>query len=168
MMPTRGTKLAGAIALVFLGAGLVAVAACENQRGTYVYRGRRFNGKCLEPTRALDVIEIEVQPALCAPVCLTQNDYDGGRSVYVSNVCPPYPPGFDTSGQDPLCLPALIAADDVDSCLPDGGADADAGPALPDASDAGPDADDASPDASDAGADADDSGPDASDASDAG
>ncbi len=166
----KTTRVVGAIALFSLAAALVAVAACENQTGTYVYRGRQYDPKekCLGATRALDVIDLTTEPALCAPVCLVQTKYDGGEAVYVSNVCPPYPPDFDTSGSNALCPEALVAADNASGCVPqppDAGPDAapdatveDAAPT--DASDAAPldgapaDASDGAP--TDAGTDADD------------
>ena len=48
--------------LLAAGAGLVALVACENQSGTYVYRGRKYDPgtKCLEAPRALDVIEVDL------------------------------------------------------------------------------------------------------------
>ncbi|MBK8213814.1 MAG: hypothetical protein IPK71_08690 [Myxococcales bacterium] len=146
--------------LLAAGAGLVALVACENQSGTYVYRGRKYDPgtKCLEAPRALDVIEVEQLPALCVDTCLTQKDYDGGLAVYVSQTCPPYPPGFDVSGKEPLCVPALEAAKNASGCIPpppDGGPDASGDADTPDAST--PDA--STPDASDA------SIPDAGDAS---
>lgn len=162
-----GALALGAVAVAVLGS---AGVACDNQKGTFVYRGRKYDPekKCLDDLRALDVIEVEMQPALCAPVCLVQKDYDGGDAVYVSDVCPPYPPGFDTSGSHPLCAPALLAFDTRGGCLPeppDASADADAAPAdassdtgtdadVPDGSDAGTDAD--APDANDAASDASD------------
>lgn len=144
-------RVAVGISLV-AGAGLVALvalAACEAQVGTYVYRGRKYDPEkqCLEATKSLDVVDSTQEPALCLAVCLVQNAYDGGRATYVSTTCPPYPYGFDTSGKDPSCAAALRAADQKSGCLPpppDGGPDA-----APDASLA-----DASNDAaSDAGAD---------------
>jgi hypothetical protein len=99
-------------------------------------------------------------------------DYDGGLAVYVSQTCPPYPPGFDVSGKEPLCVPALRAAEQATGCVPappDGGLDASDDAERPDAQT--PDAQ--SPDAGDAGTDAQspdagDASPDAADASDAG
>lgn len=162
--------------LLAAGAGLVALVACENQSGTYVYRGRKYNPetKCLEAPRALDVIEVEQLPALCVDTCLTQKDYDGGLAVYVSQTCPPYPPGFDVSGREPLCVPALEAASRATGCLPpppDGGPDAtdDARSPDADAPDAGGDgaSPDAGTDAGDGGG-AGDAGGDGGDAGDAG
>lgn len=159
---SRGSTLRSgafvAFGLLVIG-GLVAVAACDDQVGTYVYRGRKYDPEkqCLEAIRSLDVIDSKTEPALCAPVCLVQTAYDGGRAVYVSSTCPPYPFGFDTTGKDPMCVPALTAADRVGGCLPappDGGRDGAPEPvdASLDASDAGTDASqvDASSDSGDA------------------
>lgn len=161
--------------LLAAGAGLVALVACENQSGTYVYRGRKYDPgtKCLEAPRALDVLEVDQLPALCVDTCLTQRDYDGGLAVYVSQTCPPYPPGFDVSGKEPLCVPALEAAKWAKGCIPpppDGGPDATDDASLPDAEtpDAAVDgAPDAGTDSGDAGA-AGDASNDGGDAVDAG
>lgn len=164
----KTTRVVGAIALFSLAAALVAVAtmtACDNQKGTYVYRGRLYNPaqKCLDPTRALDIIEIEREPALCAPACLVQNKtYDGGTAVYVSDVCPPYPPEFDTSGSHPLCPEAVLAFDNRRTCGLDGGPDPE-----PDAQVADTGAQDAS-DADSPPSDASDSGSSDAGTSDAG
>ena len=156
--PRLAPRLAIAIGLLAFG-GLFAVVACD-RTGTYVYRGRKYDPtkQCLEAVRSLDVVEATNEPALCVPVCLVQTSYDGGTAVYVSSTCPPYPYGLDTSGKDPMCVPALRAADQVSGCLPlppDGGPDASPDATVPeppsDASvDASPDASDGSPsDASD-------------------
>jgi len=152
----RLPRLAIAIGLLGFG-GLFAVVACD-RTGTYVYRGRKYDPtkQCLEAVRSLDVVEATSEPALCVPVCLVQTSYDGGTGVYVSGTCPPYPYGFDMSGKDPLCVPALRAADQVSGCLPlppDGGPDASPDATVPEPSDASVDAStEASVDASDASA----------------
>jgi hypothetical protein len=161
------TRFVLAIGLLAFG-GLIAAVACD-QTGTAVYRGRRYDPdkRCLEATRALDVVEAKGPPDLCLPICLVQTAYDGGIGVYVSSTCPPYPYGFDLSGKEPLCAPALRAADQVSGCLPlppDGGPDAS-----PDATVPEPPSDasiDASPDASMDGSDASASDAAPSDASD--
>ncbi len=155
--PRLASRLAIAIGLLGFG-GLFAVMACD-RTGTYVYRGRKYDPtkQCLEAVRSLDVVEATNEPALCVPVCLVQTSYDGGTGVYVSSTCPPYPYGFDLSGKDPMCAPALRAADQVSGCLPlapDGGPDASPDATVTELSDASPDASnatDAAPDASEAG-----------------
>ena len=173
----RGSRVAVAVGLVAcVCAGLVVVAACDNQAGTYVYRGRRYNPEkmCLEDRRALDVVDSNREPALCLPICLVQTAYDGGLGVYVSSTCPPYPYGFDTTGREPTCVAALRAARQANGCLsplPDGGPDAAPDSGADASADGGEDAsadaatdggvtdatvrdaspEDASPDANDAG-----------------
>ncbi len=78
---------------------------------------------CLGTESSIDVVEGDT-PGSCAPVCLVRAkdpNADGGRSVYVSTMCAPYPPGFDTSGADPACPRALEAQSRNDTCLSDGG-----------------------------------------------
>jgi hypothetical protein len=113
-------RVAAALAVV---AGTTLVIACKDD-GTHVYVGRFFREErsCLGTTSALDVISGDV-PGECAPVCLIQRRAEGGRSVYVATMCPPYPTPaeFDLSGTDPVCVPALDALARNDTCATDGG-----------------------------------------------
>jgi hypothetical protein len=74
---------------------------------------------CVGAPIALDVVE-GPDPGGCAATCIVRSG-DGGRDVYVSTMCAPYPPFHDTTGADPLCGPALAAFARTDLCLSDGG-----------------------------------------------
>ena len=109
--------LAGAAAICILHA-----QGCKND-GTHVFEGRLYveARHCLGTTSSVDVISGD-DPGQCAPICLRQTRSEGGHAIYVTTMCPPYPgPDYDTSGQDPLCAPALSALARGDTCLSDGG-----------------------------------------------
>lgn len=100
-------------------------AACGDT--THVYSGRLYVERrdCLGTTSSIEVAEGDLPEGLCAPTCLVQRTSpDGGAPVYVSNMCPPYPYGFDTDGRDPRCTAALAAFARGDTCLLDGGSSA--------------------------------------------
>lgn len=96
------------------------VSACGEP--SHVFNGRLYlsDRDCLAATTSLDVVPGE-PPGTCDPACLVQSLGDGGRSVYVSTMCPPYPFAFDASGSDPRCPEALAALARGDRCLEDGG-----------------------------------------------
>ena len=95
-------------------------AACSDP--AYVYVAARYDevNDCLAETAALDVVRGKYTENPCDPVCLVRKDGQGvlgstpadggGPVVFVSTVCPPYPPEFDTSGTTPACTPALAAS----------------------------------------------------------
>ncbi len=89
---------------------------------THVYEGRLYVERraCLGTTASVDVVEGD-RAGECGPTCLTQPEQDGGRAVYVATMCPPYPFGFDASGNDLACASALSALERNDTCLLDGG-----------------------------------------------
>jgi hypothetical protein len=101
-------------------APVAVVYACGDP--SYVFDGRLFveHRGCLGTTASVDVVEGE-QPRRCPPACLAQPLADGGRAIYVSTMCPPYPFSFDASGSDPACPTALAALERDDTCLLDGG-----------------------------------------------
>lgn len=156
-----GTRVFFGIAVVaasVAAASAFSITACTTDP-TYVYRATPFDTStgCLGTPVSLDVIQGPL-PADCPPACLVQSSTrDGGRSVYVSRTCAPYPPELDSTGTVPECSRALLAAAQSSGCVPEGGVDS----GLPDPSDA---SDAQLPDASDA---SDTRLPDASDASDA-
>jgi len=141
--PIALAAAAFAVASTFLAAG----SGCE-EGGAHVYHGRYFDESrgCLESITALDVVPGD-ETGDCTPLCLVQPTWEGGRSLYVSTACAPYPHGFDVSGSDPRCAAVLAAFARVDLCRDDGTSShpleggADGPDARPDA-----DADDASVD----------------------
>lgn len=109
-----------ALGLVSFATIAVYALACGDP--SHVYEGRLFVERrgCLGTTASVDVVEGD--PAGdCGPTCLAQPHNDGGRSIYVSRMCGPFPFGFDPSGSDPACPAALAALERNDTCLVDGG-----------------------------------------------
>ena len=141
----------GAAALLALAAGacILHASGCKND-GTHVYLGQFYlEGRdCLGTPSALDVLEGEAS-GNCNAICLVQLRAEGGRTVYVSSMCPPLPPAveFDPSGTDPRCAAALAALARNDTCLSDGGSTAP--PPRATAADAATDATDATDAATD-------------------
>ena len=115
--------------------GVLLVYACGDP--SHVFEGRLFveHRACLGTTASVDVVEGE-GAGNCGPTCLTQPLADGGRAIYVSTMCAPYPYAFDASGTDPACTPALDALARGDTCLLDGGSSS---PPAPPPVDAGSD-----------------------------
>ena len=121
-MTVRGA-VATAAALAFSAACILQISSCKDD-GTHVYVGRLFleARDCVATSSSVDVIS-GGDPGTCAPVCLLQPRPEGGRAVYVSTMCPPFPaPDFDVSGKDPVCPHALAALARNSTCLSDGGA----------------------------------------------
>lgn len=119
---TRNARRRASATLLVLAVGApFALHASACGGGAHVYSGRLYleARDCVTTESSLDVVEGE-PTGTCEPLCLTQPE-DGGRSVYVATMCPPYPYGFDTSGQDPTCAAALAALARRDTCLSDGG-----------------------------------------------
>lgn len=116
-----GWRLPASLAVV-TGLLLALAAACGEP--SHVFQGRLFredaNRRCLGTTASVDVVEGD-PPGTCPAVCLAQSHTDGGRSLYVSTMCAPYPFMFDASGTDPSCPAALAALERNDTCLVDGG-----------------------------------------------
>ena len=122
---------AGALAIAATAA--IAAAACSDAV-SHVLQGRAYiEGRdCLGTASSIDVVS-GTDPGTCAPACIVQTTFEGGRQVYVTITCPPYPPDYDLSGKDPSCAPALAAFARDDTCIADGGsthpvAPPDAGP----------------------------------------
>jgi hypothetical protein len=91
--------------------------------GSHVFQGQLFvmDRGCLGTSSSVDVVEGDPPAHDCAATCLAQPEADGGRTLYVSTMCAPYPHLFDASGGDPLCPAALAALSRSDTCLLDGG-----------------------------------------------
>jgi hypothetical protein len=97
---------------------------------SHVYEGRLYlpARDCLGTPSSVDVVEGDRPEGNCASVCLVQPRGDAGSAFYVSTMCPPFPFGFDSTGTDPVCAPALAAFARNSTCLLDGGASAPLAP----------------------------------------
>lgn len=117
----RAAAFAAAVGLSFVTC-MIHLSACDND-GTHTYVGRLYveARDCLGTSSSLDVVS-GGDPGTCPAVCLVQPRAEGGRAVYVSTECAPYPaPDWDVSGADPQCVRALAALIRNDTCLSDGG-----------------------------------------------
>ncbi|CAN5924353.1 hypothetical protein BH11MYX4_BH11MYX4_00400 [soil metagenome] len=120
-MKLRAAALTAAAGLS-LFMGMMHLSSCKDD-GTHVYVGRLYvEGRdCLGTSSSVDVVSGD-DPGTCDPICMIQPRAEGGRAVYVSTECPPYPaPDFDLTGKDPICARALAALGRNDTCLSDGG-----------------------------------------------
>lgn len=117
---TAARRAAAAGAALAALACMLHASACGDPSHVYEARLYRTDRDCVATTSSVDVVEGD-PPGSCAPICLLQPQADGGRAVYVSTMCGPYPFGFDTSGTDPVCPRALAAFERDDTCLVDGG-----------------------------------------------
>lgn len=117
----RAAALVGALAAT---AGIALVASTNAACGdpSHIYEGQLYRDDldCLGTSSSVDVVEGDA-PGTCAPVCLIQRTYDGGRAFYVSSMCGPYPFGFEPSSTDPICLRALSALARDGTCGKDSG-----------------------------------------------
>jgi hypothetical protein len=97
---------------------LFLLTACGES--SHVYEGRLFSEdrRCLASTSSVDVVSGD-RPGTCAAACLIQPLGDGGRSIYVSTMCGPYPFGFRLANEPP-CDEALAALSRGDTCKADG------------------------------------------------
>ena len=114
------------IALFFSGFVWLFAIACDNTP-THIFYGQEYDPTldCLETVTAVDTIGGADTGQSCALVCVAAPlDPEAGVTVYASTTCPPYPPLFDVSGNNPQCAPALAAAKRQSSCLADGGVSA--------------------------------------------
>jgi hypothetical protein len=109
-------------ALAFVSFAMVAaLLACGDP--SHVFEARLFveRRQCLGTKASVDVVAGDPPSKSCAPTCLVQPQSDGGRAIYVSRMCAPYPFAFDPSGSDPACPAALAAFARNDTCFVDGG-----------------------------------------------
>jgi len=101
---------------------IMHLSACTDD-GTHAFVGRLYveARDCLGTSSSLDVVA-GGDPGTCAAVCLIQPRAEGGRAVYVSTECAPYPaPDWNVASADPACARALAALTRNDTCLSDGG-----------------------------------------------
>jgi hypothetical protein len=134
-------RRAGLRTAALLGAALAAAAAaCIDPDASFVYTARPYDraGMCLEPYVELELIpgagggdactSPEAGPAGPGVACLVSSS----GALYVSTVCPPYPPDYDASGKDPACPAAIAALMNGVSCAASDAA-SDQGTGAPDA-----------------------------------
>jgi hypothetical protein len=116
-----GRRLVWCSVLVPLLLVVIHAIACGDP--SHVFEGRYYlqHRDCLGTTASIDVVEGDSPERPCPAVCLAQPQSDGGRAIYVTAMCAPYPHLFDASGNDSLCSPALAALARSDTCLVDGG-----------------------------------------------
>lgn len=88
----------------------LVTACCSmscDEPGPRVYTAMPFDSaaQCLGPYEPLGLVDAEELPANCQPVCLLRED-----TLYVSEVCPPYPAQATLLAQDaPDCVAALAS-----------------------------------------------------------
>lgn len=116
---TRARGCVAALAFV----GFAAALACGSGR-SHVYAGRLYREArdCVDTTTSIDVVD-GPEPGVCAPTCLLgpAATASAPRPVYVSTMCAPYPPLFDSSQTAAVCAAALAAASRGDTCTGDAG-----------------------------------------------
>jgi hypothetical protein len=110
---------------VKLKAALFACAflSCDSD-SVYLYLVNVYDptNDCITGPEELDVEEGNAVDGSCGPLCIAgQNAIDGGIVVTVSTMCGPPPFGFDVSGSNALCQPALAALARSAYCLDGGG-----------------------------------------------
>lgn len=125
-LAARRATLAAAVAAAAAFVCTLHLFACSED-GTHIYTGRLYleARDCLGTPSSVDVVDGN-EPGTCAPTCLVQRRAEGGRVIYVSTMCAPYPFDFDTSGSDPRCPAALASFARNDTCFSDGGSSAPA------------------------------------------
>jgi hypothetical protein len=105
-LPDKHSRHHGSpIAMALMLAGICG--GCD-ESGPRVFTAQHYRADlgCLETYAPLGLVEAGPVGALCAPVCLVQDE-----ELYVSTVCPPYP--ATASLGEPAsadCAPALAAA----------------------------------------------------------
>jgi hypothetical protein len=121
-----------AAAVAAVAAVAIAAAAgtgCDDP-SQHVYSGQLYDpqAQCVSgSSSALDVIAGAATGDTCAPACLVA--LVASSQVYVSTVCPPYPPAFTveaadaTSGVSDPCAAALAAFAAGTTCGADAGAE---------------------------------------------
>lgn len=107
------------------GVSIVALAAACDDPVSHIFAGRLYEPArgCVDGVTSIDVVDGPAPGAPCAPACFV-GPYAtdaGDKPVYVSTMCAPFPPAFDTTGTAPACTAALAAYARNDTCLDDGG-----------------------------------------------
>ncbi len=106
------------VVIALLAAGVCAAVACIDPDANFVYTAQPYdpNAMCLGPYVELELIQAMGGSPRCNSIQPPDSGVPGlaclvssSGTVYVSPVCPPYPPDYDTSGTNPLCPQALEA-----------------------------------------------------------
>jgi hypothetical protein len=107
--------------IALVGLGVSGAGGCD-EFGPRVYTAQRYEPElgCLEAYAPLGLIEANEIGALCAPVCLSQDD-----ALFVSTVCPPYPATASVEQPESEACAAALAASSCDD--PDQESSEDAG-----------------------------------------
>jgi hypothetical protein len=104
-------------ALGLIGASFGIATACIDPDANFVYTARPYDpaDMCVGPYVELELVQGSGGDSRCTSpeagrsgpglACLVSNS----GAVYVSSVCPPYPPDYDTSGTNPACGAAIAA-----------------------------------------------------------
>jgi hypothetical protein len=111
-----GERLAAILALT--------LAACSSEERSHIYAGRLYEADraCLDSVTSIDVVDGPLPETPCAPLCVVAPVTDAAQpAVYISTMCAPFPPAFDTSGTDSRCARALATYTQNATCLADGG-----------------------------------------------
>ena len=87
---------------VFVGAVAVAACAygyaCDSSPQSHVYVAALYDGvSCFAASSSLGYVNTADGALDCAPTCLVTTTSTGQTLIYVSTMCGPYPPGYDTS-----------------------------------------------------------------------
>jgi hypothetical protein len=127
------TRLARLASVVAAGAGIAALALACDDAVSHVFAGRLYEPArgCVDTVTSIDVVDGPAPGGPCAPACFV-GPYAtdaGDKPVYVSTMCAPFPPAFDTTGTAPACAVALAAYARNDTCLDDGGTTSPPAPA---------------------------------------
>ena len=107
------------------GAAVAALALACDGPVSHIFAGRLYEAArgCVDSVTSIDVVDGPMPGTPCAPSCFV-GPYAtdaGDKPVYVSTMCAPFPPAFDTTGTAPACAAALAAYGRNDTCLDDGG-----------------------------------------------
>jgi hypothetical protein len=99
-----------AIAALAFGAKVSALG-CDDV-GSHIYAGEQYDAvkECLDPVSSIDVVT-GPDPGSCPAACVVSLQQDGGKTAYLSTMCPPYPvyPFEKDAGGEPLCAQAFAA-----------------------------------------------------------
>jgi hypothetical protein len=98
----------------FVGAVAVAACAyayaCDSSPQSHVYVASLYDGvSCFAASSSLGYVNTPDGDLDCAPTCLATTTATGQSLIYVSTMCGPYPPGFDTTQTNASCPGAIQA-----------------------------------------------------------